>query len=135
MSEKMSNRLETMGLTGTLSPFVLFNSSSRVQMLSSHISQAIQPAESSIPRTMTGFEIQLGDHTFNIKMPEDGVIYSIHRKYYGDVTLSHQMKNPLITVIYQCQKTGCYDYIDITEYHPTWCIYKYRENIHIDLNY
>ena len=27
------------------------------------------------------------------------------------------------------------DSIDITEYHPARCIYRYRENIHINLNY
>lgn len=115
--EKLPNRLETMGLTATLSPYVAFNSSSRVQMLASHISQMIQPAHSDIPRTLSGFETQLADYTFNITMPTDGIVISVHRKYFGDISHNPNMKNPLITVIYQCQETGEYDYIDISEYH------------------
>ena len=112
---KQRNRIETMGLTATLGPFVGFNSSSRVQMLSSHVSQAIAPAKPDIPRAMTGFETQLAEHTFNIKMPTDGIVKSIHRKYRGGVGQAAINKNPTTTIIYQCQDTGRYDYISICE--------------------
>lgn len=115
--EKLPNRLETMGLTATLSPFVCFDSSSRVQMLASHISQTVVPFQSDIPRSMTGFETQLAEYTFNITMPVDGIVISVHKKYFGDLSHNPNMKNPLITIIYQNQENGEYDYIDIHEYH------------------
>lgn len=115
---KHRNRMETMGLTATLGPFVNFNSSSRVQMLASHVGQAIAPAEPDIPRTMTGFETQLAKFTFNIKMPTTGIVTSLHKKYPTGIGASAIKQNPLVTIVYQCQETGIYDYINICEIEP-----------------
>lgn len=114
---KHLNRVETMGLTATLGPFISAVSASRVQMLASHVGQAIQPEKSDIPRVMTGFEQQLGDFTFNIKVPVDAVVVSIHRKYHTDLSFSRALKNPITTIIYQDIETGYYDYLDVYDYH------------------
>jgi DNA-directed RNA polymerase beta subunit len=86
-------------------------------MLSSHVSQAVQPAQSDIPRVMTGLEQQLGDFTFNVKMPTNGIVESVHRKFHYDVSIGRPVHNPVTTIIYQCQETGLYDFIDVYEYH------------------
>ena len=114
---KQHNTIKTMGLTAALGSFVGTNSSSRVQMLASHVGQAVPPAQSDIPRVMTGLETQLGDATFNIKMPTDAIVISVHRKYMRGMGRDAINQNPLTTIIYQCQDTGIYDYLDIYEYH------------------
>lgn len=116
-SIKLRNRIETLGLTATLSNFTGQISASRLQMLTSHVSQAILPAQPNIPRILTGFETQLGDFTFNVKMPTDGIVKSVHRKYHNDVTFHHPIRNPTTTIVYQCQETGVYDYIEVQDYH------------------
>lgn len=120
---KERNRLETMGLTATLGSFVNFNSSSRIQMLSSHVGQAIAPAKSDIPRTLTGFESQLADFTFKVEMPVDGIVKSIHRKYEPGLGYNSIRGNPKTTIIYQNNDDYTFDYIDVVEFdvrHPTF---------------
>jgi hypothetical protein len=99
-------------------------------MLSSHISQAIQPLKSDIPRVLTGFETQLADFTFNISVPTEAIVISTHRKYYNDVTMSAQIKNPRLTVIFQCQETGTYDYMDIMEYETNHKVFGRKYELH-----
>lgn len=116
---KNNNRIETLGLSATLGPYLKFNSSSRICMLTSHKSQVITPEETDVPRSMTGFESQLGDHVFNIVMPTDGIVESIHYKYRPGLGKDSINGNPITTIVYRCHVTGHYDSIDVYEYHTT----------------
>lgn len=114
---KENNKIETIGLAAAMGSFIAFDSSSRIQMYSSHISQTISPEDSNIPRAMTGLESQLGDFAFNIKMPVNGIVIAIHKKYKVGIGLGAIKENPITTIIYQNQENGIYDFIDIFEYH------------------
>lgn len=116
---KEDNTVYTMGLAATLSPFSRYNSSSRMQMVTGHRSHEIVPRVPDIPRCLTGFEDQLAGFTFNITMPHNAEVISIHRKYITGGGYGSIQKNPVTTVIYQNADTGEYDCIDITEYFST----------------
>lgn len=109
---------ETYGLTGTLSPFIAFDSSSRVQMVSSHMGQAVCPIGVEQARVMHGLEPQLAEFTFSVVMPVDGIVHSVHKKIQPNVN-SKGLTNPLTTVIYRTQKpdgmhpAGRFQHIDI----------------------
>lgn len=113
---------EAMGLIATMSPFISKTSGSRVQMVGSHKSQSISPLAPDIPRVLHGFETQLADYIFNIKMDCDAIVRNVIRKF----SLSNRgrgNKTPVTTIIYQNQATGEYDSIDVFEnmsYHTTF---------------
>jgi hypothetical protein len=119
--EKRENNLKLMGLMATTSPFIQFDSSSRLAMMVHHLEQAVSPKISDIPRAMTGFETQLT--TFDIRMPTNAVIVSIHHKYRRGFDKFAIKENPSITIIYQCQETGIYDVLYISCFQTRHRIY------------
>lgn len=115
-----------MGAMALTTPFNRFTSASRNAMLAHHLEQMVPPKHSDIPRTMTGFENQL--EAFNITMPVDGTIISVHYKFRRGLDQYAIKENPCITIIFQCQETGTYDTLDITTYHSKHKVYgvKYK---------
>lgn len=117
------NTVETMGLAAAMSPFLQGDSAVRVQMTSSHRAQALQFKESNLPRTLTCLERQLGEYTFNITMPVNGIIISKHKRYIKGRSEGSIGGTPYITLIYQNQETGEYDLIDIRDTHSRHRVY------------
>jgi len=111
---KRRNTLVTYGAMAAVNPFIRFNSSSRLAMLSHHLAQAVTPKKSDIPRILTGLETQL--EAFNVTMPTDGIVISVHQKFKKTLDEYQIKENPSITIIYQCQITGKYDCLDINTY-------------------
>lgn len=109
---KHHHRIEAMGLLNVMNPFALFNSSSRLQMMASHTGQACPPLHSDVKHILTGYEAELGKHVFNIKMPEDGILISRHKKWRNTDHRKEAKYNPLTTLIYQGEN-GEYDCIDV----------------------
>ena len=107
-------RLEMFGAMAATNPFIVFDSSSRLAMLSHHLDQAVTPKQSDIPRVMTGLEPQL--EAFDIRMPVDAIIIEVHHKFRRGFDQNAIKANPYTTIIYQCQETGIYDTLDITNY-------------------
>lgn len=109
---KLKNDVRTFGLMSAVSSFSPFNSSSRIAMLSNHLEQTCSPMVSDIPRILTGFESQL--KAFDIRMPCDARIVSVHHKYRTGFGSNNKVKNSCITIIFQNQENGVYDTLDIT---------------------
>lgn len=100
---------ESMGLSATLSSYVAMTSASRVQMVASHKNQSISPAKSDLPPVLTGFENQLANFIFDIRMPCNAVVRNVSRKYIQGTGKS----SPVYTIIYQNQDNGEWDSIDV----------------------
>ena len=118
--------IELHGLTALFSPLSNHTSGARLGMAAHHAAQAPSVFKPDISRIMHGFESQL--QAFDIRMPVNGRIISVHNKYNRTFD-SHTIKeNPCITIIFQCQETGIYDFLDITNFNNKHIIYgsKYR---------
>lgn len=106
--------IELMGMLALIAPFHKFNSSSRLGMLAHHLSQDIAVRNPQKARTITGLEDQIP--VFDIRMPEDGVIVKIIKKYTKTFGTSVFDNNPMITIIFRSNDTGQYDVIEITQF-------------------
>lgn len=126
---KEDNTVYTMGMASTLGPFSRYNSSSRMQMVTGHRSHEVTPINPDLDRIMTGFEPQLSEFCFCIKMPCDAEIISVHNRYLTGRGYDGIANNPSVTVIYQNNDTGEYDAIDIFEYFTTHTSFGIRFNI------
>ncbi|EKD89524.1 MAG: hypothetical protein ACD_33C00046G0005 [uncultured bacterium] len=108
MINKVPNQLhrELMGVSG-LNPWAGHDSSSRVQMFSSHLSQALVINGSSERRCQTGMEREYGKYTFSIKVPGDaekqgGIeIIKIIERYPAKIGVDAIKFNPQTIVIYE----------------------------------
>ncbi len=112
----------TLGLTAASgSSFLSHNSPSRNQMDWSFKQQMIPIAQPDIPRVMNCFESQL--ITFDIRMPEDGVIYRIIPKYITGRDRLAIRSTPYVTIIFKRISDGKFDYIDVYEHHSRHKLY------------
>lgn len=125
-----------MGLTVTLGPFSLFDSASRLQMVTSHTGQALGVRKPDIPRIMTGYEGELATYTFKTKIPCDCYVVSVHRKYIPRLEFGANSThvNPLTTIIYQNAETGEYDCIDVEHYSNHHDVFAHRYKINPLIN-
>lgn len=92
--------LELLGIAGT-DPFYGTTHAARGAMYATQIAQAPVVSGSEPPRLLTGLELRLAEHSFNVKFPKDCTILAIIRKYptgYGNDSIK---ENPLITIIYE----------------------------------
>lgn len=89
-----------MGVNG-LNPFDGFDSSSRKQMFSSHISQTLVIKGSTERRIQTGMEREYAHYTFNNKMPVDAEVIRVIDRYKTQVGADAIGKNPQTAVIYE----------------------------------
>ena len=118
---KRKNRIELKGVTAATNPFTSWDTGSRLAMLSNHLAQTVNPQQSDIPRAMTGLETQL--EAFDIRMPVNAIIIEVHHKFRRGFDQNAIKVNPCTTVIYQCQETGEYSYLDISTYHSRHLVY------------
>lgn len=121
---KYTNNIVAIGVAATLTPFIKFDSSTRVHMLTNHLAQMIVPKISDIPRVMTCFETQL--YSFDIQMPATGSVHSVHPKYRRGIDKDSIKNNPLITLIYRNQETGVYDLVNIETHHSKHRVFGFK---------
>ena len=112
--EKLGLDAALMGLVSIISPFSNYDSSPRLAMLYNHIRQAVQVRFPDIPLMLHGYENQL--RAYDIRMPDDGIVVSVHHKYKRGLSNGSIKENPLTSIIYQNAHTGEYDCVHIHEY-------------------
>ncbi len=112
--KKTRNTVLTMGAMCATTPFLNTISSARIAMMSHHQNQTITPKYPDIPRILTGFESQL--ETFTIKMPVDGKVVSVHRRFNKGYAIDSIKTNPYTVIIFQNRVTGEYDCLEIPEF-------------------
>lgn len=102
----------------SLNPWMGHDSSSRVQMFSSHLAQKLVIKGASERRCQTGMEAEFGKYTFSVKMPVDGRIIKVVQRYPKTIGNAISM-NPQTVVIYEDEKTQEIGIINI----PLFCSY------------
>lgn len=108
MKNKEPNQLhrELLGVAG-LNPWVGHDSSSRVQMFGSHISQTLVINGATERRTQTGLDREYGKYTFSVKVPgdpnnNDGIqVIKVIERYPAKYGIDAIKLNPQIVVIYE----------------------------------
>lgn len=100
-----------------LNPWPGHDSSSRVQMYMSHISQALQIAGCNTRRCISGVEREFGKHTFSIKIPTDASIVKVIEKYPQTIGVDSIKENPRSIIIYQDVYTKEYGIVDLQRFH------------------
>lgn len=103
-----------MGMLALIAPYLKFNSSSRLGMLAHHLSQDICVRHPDKARTLTGFEDQIP--VFDIRMPVDGVVIKVFKKFAKTFGAPAFDNNPLTSVIFRNNDTGQYDVVQITQF-------------------
>lgn len=99
-----------------LSPYPGHNSSSRIQMFSSHISQKLNIRNPTEKYQQTGMEREFGKYTFRIEAPENCKIIKIFRRFERTMDASSIEYNPQDVVIVQYDGTNTIDIIDVPRY-------------------
>ena len=89
------------------------DSSARSVMFASHFSQRLINDKSDQKIIQTGLEYELAKYTFDIKMPEDGVILKIIERYPSNITVDNIAFNPETIVIYEDNHTKELGYFSI----------------------
>lgn len=125
--QKEKNTVQTMGMMAAVSPFISQTSASRVAMLAHHLVQAPTPICPDIPKALTGYEQTLP--TFDVRMPTNGVVISVHHKMKMGFGKHAVGENPATTIIFQCQETGKYDTLTINTYHSRHRTYGSKNTI------
>ena len=127
MIEKKRSKIELLGAMAASGSFSQCNSSSRLHMLANHLSQAVSPKHSDIPRIMPGLETQMT--SFDTRMPTDSIIISVHHKFVRQLDAHAIKSNPTTSIIFQCQETGIYDTLTIDTYHSKHIAYGVKQVI------
>lgn len=99
-----------------LSSYPGHNSSSRIQMFSSHISQKLNIKNPTERYQQTGMEREFGKYTFRIEAPENCTIIKIVRRFEKTMDLNSIGYNPEDVVIVQYDGTNMLDLIPIPRY-------------------
>lgn len=84
-----------------LNPTLMHDSSSRLQMMCSHIGQSLVVMGSTVRRMQTGVEREYGKYTHNIKMPCNAIVIKTIQKFPPTYDTSGQNENPLTIVVYE----------------------------------
>lgn len=122
--ENQPNQLhmELVGTTSNWNSFALCESSSRAQMMCSHLSQLPVIAQPQIRRVLSGVEREYGKYTFNVRMPETGEITAIIERY--PVYSLKAKEKPGKLVIYRAKPPGArnqgkiyFGCLTLTDYH------------------
>lgn len=136
MSKNFVNELrpELVGIHG-LSPLSSFNSASRNYMFSSHIGQRLSLDNPDSKTIVSGVENKFAKYTFDIRMPEDGKIIKIIKRYPEGVGLNALRHNPQTLVVYESEKdrtVNCFSIKEFTSYHQTFG-FQYRHTDKLSL--
>jgi hypothetical protein len=99
-----------------LNPFHKHTSSSRAQMYASHLGQMLQINGATQRYIQTGMEREYGKYTFNVKMPEDGLILHIIPRYTKTLGKDSIEETPQYVVIYEESATQRIGMINLVSY-------------------
>lgn len=102
-----------------LTPFPGNDSSNRIQMFSSHLSQKLVISGATERYIQTGMEDEFAKYTFSIKMPVDGRIIRIIDRYPHGIHQDAIAMNPETVIIYENEQTKEVGMISI----PKYCSY------------
>ena len=100
-----------------------YNSSVRGTMFAGHFAQRLVIDGTEPNLIQTGVEEEFGKYTFNVKMPEDGIILMVLPRYANTAGDDNIPFNPETTVFYQSYETGEISYFVLpyyASYHPTF---------------
>ena len=115
---QLSQKLTTvLGLTS----FDPYNSASRKQMFSSHISQALVISGSTEKSIQSGMEQEYGKYTFSKTMPVNADIIRVIHRYPQTLDVNSIKHNPETLVIYEdaiTKEIGCISLVDYHSNHP-----------------
>lgn len=112
-----------LGVAG-LNPFLMHNSSSRLAMFATHVSQALVLEGATVCRTSSLMEREYAKYTHSIKMPCNANVLKVIEKYPKTLADGSIKENPLYTIIYEnldhpLREIGI---INLTRYH---CVHQY----------
>ena len=103
--------------SGSFNPTIQHDSSARVQMLGSHLSQALPVIGCEPRRILTGMEREFGRATFDIRIPVDAEIVKVIHKFPPTIGQGGIKKNPTTSVVYMDAKTKIFDILEFDHYH------------------
>lgn len=89
-----------LGVAG-MSPFMAFDSSSRLNMFCGHIAQSLPVKGATIRRTQSGHEREYGKYTHAYRMPCNANIIKVIQKYPPTLGIDNIKENPTVAVIYE----------------------------------
>lgn len=84
-----------------LSPFMAFDSSSRLNMFCGHIAQSLVMEGATVRRTQSGIEREYAKYTHAIRMPCNATIVKTIKKYPESFGVDNIKENPTVAVIYE----------------------------------
>ena len=99
-----------------MNPGVLHNSPSRSVMLTQHLPAHLVISGSEPPNPMSGLEYEMGKYTFGTRMPENGKIVEVIKRYSVAAGSGGISGQPEITVIYQIEDSGELDVFHIKQW-------------------
>jgi len=110
--------LRLMGFPAILNPYAHETSSSRANMFSSHVAQAMIIGGAEFPQLFTGVEYELGKYEFNNShRDQDGEVLAVIPKYGTSVGVDgHGRQNPMFLVIYRGLEDDRLHYFTIDRY-------------------
>lgn len=123
---------ELLGVIGLL-PFLRSDSSSRVQMFSSHIGQALVLTGSTERFIQTGMEREYAKYTFSVKMPVDAHIIRVIDRYRSKMGAAEFPMSPQTVVIYEDVETKEVGMLDLGHYcsHHQYFGFRYKATEHL----
>lgn len=112
---------EIMAIEG-LNPYAMHDSHPRQTMFGGHITQNLVISNPTLRRDFTGVERKYGQYTHMIRMPVDGVVKKIIRKYQSDMSFNPHNIQPISTIVYENTRTRELGVLHI-KYHN--CMHQY----------
>lgn len=88
------------GVAG-MSPFMAFDSMSRLNMFCGHLGQSLPVKGATVRRTLSGHEREYGKYTHSYRMPCNANIIKVIRKYPPTLGADNIKENPVTAVIYE----------------------------------
>lgn len=102
-----------------LNPYDGYDSSSRKQMFSSHLGQALVIKGATRRRIQTGMEREYAKYTFGVRMPEDGQVLKVIDRYPTANAFNAIRMNPQSVMIYEEYGTNRIGVLNM----PRYCSY------------
>lgn len=103
--------------SGSFNPFIAHDSSARLQMMGSHLSQALPVVGCETRRILSGMEREFGRATFKIAMPVDAEIVKVIQKYPPTIGQGGIKRNPTTVIVYMDAHTKVFDLLEFDHYH------------------
>ena len=120
--------LELLGSGPSLNPWVGCETSPRQQMFNSHIGQSPVMHGATLNGITTGIESIIGRYMTNIKMPCDGTIVRVIRKYPETIGIDSIRDNPIDYAIYQTDDHR-FGVLEFEKYHTNHKTFGFKWNL------